>query len=62
MKNGSKRGVIFFIQKPNRDHIEQLKTMLIDSGMRETHCSVCGCLLLTREDDTRCPPCRMLAN
>lgn len=30
----------------------------IAAGMRETKCEQCGCYLLTRGDDNRCPPCR----
>lgn len=30
----------------------------IKSGMRKTVCYLCGCLLLTRGNDNRCPPCR----
>ena len=31
---------------------------LIESGMRETHCTACGCYLLTRGDVNLCPLCR----
>jgi rubrerythrin len=30
----------------------------IKSGMRETRCEVCGCYLVTRNEQDVCPPCR----
>jgi hypothetical protein len=61
------------VEKPNFNHVlgcieiqgasDQEKATFIAgaiaSGMRETKCESCGCLLLTRGTIDVCPPCRM---
>lgn len=49
------------VQAPEAEEMERLKQGLIQSGMRETTCQVCGCWMLTRGTDERCPPCRKAA-
>ena len=40
------------------EQLRDLTAKLVAHGMRETTCRMCGCWLLTRGDDDRCPPCR----
>lgn len=42
--------------------LDKFKKGAIASGLRETTCSVCGCWMLTRGNDDRCPPHRTNSN
>lgn len=55
-------GAVLYVSASDPESFEWLKDNLVRSGMRETKCTVCGCRMLTREADDRCPPCREAAN